>query len=391
MLKFTLYRIALMARKVILALALTFMVAVAGCSTIGGSPSPTAETSSPNQTTTPGGTTTPVQSSTATESSSVEYPEGITEGGVDNEKVSQNHLTALRNTSSFTISQAEVATIEADGTESVANSSHLYKVEGQKTLAKHGVGGEIERTVYMNSSTILKQNHREYSAQERQAGFPERVGSYYVTPFFASAQFEMNGSVVEGGEALIKLDITGIGNGDQLRNYYSGATIESLDGHALVTSQGLVTEMKFITVVENEQGMMTTDVTRTVSNTGSTTVSLPEWQSEAVKKLGAYGFAVQNNKSLAITPGQDGIESGSTVYLYEQDAGQNQVTLDEKVEAGQTVYLYYQNDQLRASKTAPETTDENIGYYSVSALGPNGSELFTHNGMSSNDESNNDS
>jgi len=387
-------------RRVLLALLLASMIAVAGCA--GGPAATDTETTAPgdrptdtpDETTTdaPGGdeptdrsgdsgtpSTTPgsedptdtadsgdpgdtTGGETSTDASTGEDPtdtpgdgetaSGSEEGlppGVDGSTVT--NATALREAhyEALSGSSFRIDVSETGGPEPL--SFTIHNGTGAIRLDLEEVGGDTVNRFYITENVTTGFNSSQtppktysYGSTGQQFGalflFAILFGSYPGQQLSVGT-FEVDGTVSQNGEELIRLSVTGVNETAVEESGFtsSEATLTDMAGEVLVRSDGLVREMR---LQQRFESGATSDLSFAVSGLGSTSATEPDWIDEAPRIEGSLS---DDGTVMALShTGGPEVPAGTTLTLASGGFGggiaPTNVTLPTSLGAGDSVYLY---------------------------------------------------
>jgi len=300
-----------------LVVAVTLLIAVAGCSGLSGGATPTAsETTNgtENATTTPAASTdTPGELGTVTEERAPAPTEPETEtnsapdleangtgAGLDGEELNNATRAAVEDAGSYTLDSlfAIVSQTRRGQTVSRQVGTTQVDLEAEQGLRVSDQSFEAPRdsqtistTVYTEGNTSYRQRitseGTNYTTQE---GAPTNVSG--VTPVNTSTfvqnltyvtdglVWETNGTTTVDGDNVTEYTLAGLEDQEAYTERIRG-TLTDIGGTLYVDDDDVVRQASLVYETESRVGTSTLQSQFTVRDIGSTTVEEPEWTSEA--------------------------------------------------------------------------------------------------------------
>lgn len=270
-------------RRVVLTALLALLVATAGCNGLGGDGGTASPTAGGGDDGTP-----------ATTGSDYD----VAGEELDGENLTDSTTTAVMDGGSYTTESTLTATTTQQGQEQTTTSNRTLRVdmdagtglrEQSRTQAAAGDSQTQSVVVYTAGNTSYRKFGSGTQAQyDRQEGPPQQFGDIRpvnVTSFNENYTqivdgftWERNGTTTDQGTTVTTYSLTGVADKEILG--LGNATIEETSGALRVDGDGVLRE---VSVAYTATGNATTsvDLTTTVSDVGSTTVSEPDWTSQA--------------------------------------------------------------------------------------------------------------
>lgn len=366
--------------KVLLTIGVVALVTIAGC--MGGSGGNTATTTVDEQTE-PATTTEAQQTTQSNGLSSVELPAGVSQDSVAEGELLEAHQKSLQD--SIYKSTVEFAIISGVNTENPTKFQQTHKIRGDTEngrLKSTGTrnGEPSQSRFYGNGSFYTRamgESGASYTIADRSPRPSELSGSYLYKNYFQALDVEPVEADTENGDTVIKLEVTGFSDRDQLKSDLKASSVSNLTGSMTVEPSGRVTNMEFSLNFSPEEGESTgrLEVSSTTESAESLDITKPVWTADAEEKSISVDAKLTDDGVVKITPKEEPIPEGSTIYAYFQATGQSELSVDSTVEAGESFYLYVDGDSAAMSTSKPGNFDAADGF-SIATVGPQGSELF---------------
>lgn len=262
-------------RRVLVALAVAWMVVVAGCGGAGtatehGTDEVASATGTPTATSTP----TPTPSLSA-----VDPPSGLTRDGVtDVEALFLAHKTSLSDTAA-TVSIAFRLSVNGSGRDVSLLGEYTPDTDRgwMQVTFPDGVG-----TYYTEGDTTYERVERDgqttYGTTDQVSAVPQepRFGAdIRIREAIEAGSWEATGVVVNDGTTLLRYEATEVTLPDSV-TADTGNTVETR-GELLVSEDGMIHHVSIYTKVESSDGTVVYEIDVSLSDLGSTTVEEPDW------------------------------------------------------------------------------------------------------------------
>lgn len=253
--------------------ALVGLLLLAGCS-LGG---PGAEESPGDSTETPA-------------AANFTYPDGFDSNGVTNQSVAtRGHREQLLASSGFTVTYD--ATVTA--TQNTTNVSYTQEVETgseevhwRMNVSSGDQSGSRSQyyandTVYSRARTV-DGDAPSYSNRSKQYELGTFTGRDFVRPGLADVSYGSSEVTTHGGvPAVVYSDASVESTAGLFGEKTDPANVSEFSSTLVVGDEGIVRKLQYSATVTNDGTDRTVEVTVTVGEVGSTTVSRPEWVSQA--------------------------------------------------------------------------------------------------------------
>lgn len=317
-------------RRVLLAVFLAGLVALAGC---GGS----------------GTTTAPTTGGTTGQTAATALPPGVTDAGITNASaLVQAHVDALNGTA-----YAFGLDATSSRSDTVYRTHFSGATDGDETVLRQNASG-ARVDLYVSGDYAMQRQSTGSATQYRvlqgaiarqQASSLTNVQRVVLTTYLRAGNYTVTGTTTRDGTEYVELTATTANaSSDLTRN------VEAFEATVLVTPDGRVDEFT-TSITTNQSGTTTTtEFTYRVTDVGSADPSEPGWTSEVPQvtaSVSADGTALvlENTGGSALPAG-----ASFTVTAGNRTG---EITVQERLAAGDTVYVTATADgqQLNATVT----------------------------------------
>lgn len=257
------------------AVALAALLLLAGCS-LGGLGGPGADES-------------PGESTDSPAAGSFTYPAGFDAGGVTNHtEATEGHREQLLAASGFTVTYDATVT-EPGNTTTVAYTQQVEtgseEVHWRMNVSSGDRAGSraqyyADDTVYSRTRTVGSDSPS-YGNRTHEYALETFTGLDFVRPALVDVSYGSSETTTHGGvPAVVYSDASVESTTGLFGQGVDPANVSEFSSTLVVGDEGVVRQLRYAATVTTDGTDRTVEVTVTVSDVGSTTVSRPAWVSE---------------------------------------------------------------------------------------------------------------
>ena len=286
-------------KRIGLVVVVSLLVATAGCSGLtggdGAGTADTEETTTGPETETPAGDGTPTPDEGQTQPPGNDNENGTAGADLDGATLAVVSAGAIEGSGSYTVETSRTLTVRQGGQVRKSTLDGTFRIDfeagqGLREQTQSRNGQERSVTVYTdgNGSYRKQEAGDEVSYDFQQSGSAGDIDPVNVTGFTQNFTgivdgfaWETAGTAEVDGATVTEYTLTGVADTGTL-NLPTDATVDNATGTLLVDGDGVIREAAVSYDVHASDGSTTTlEATISFSDIGSTTVTEPDWLSEA--------------------------------------------------------------------------------------------------------------
>ncbi|WP_302083412.1 hypothetical protein [Salinibaculum rarum] len=286
------------------------------------------------------------------------FPTGTSEEGiVSPANLTAAHDGALMSAENYTIeSQREFLGLSSGWRFQLNRNTHKtrYNEFGAQTTKRdiwvHSSGAYHRTTLDVEENT----EHHYLYTKKRPNRATYRTPTR-VTHILTGVNYTFTEESEKNGEELHTFTGEQIRNQSALRSAF-GNSVKEVNATVVISESDIIKRVTATATVETSVGTMNNTYSYSASEITTTSVSEPQWVSEAEQQVTRFESSLSQQGVVSVTVSNSNLPSGTTITASDGDQSY-EATLSEHVEEGSTIYAYIVNGELEVSHSNP--TDVN--------------------------------